>query len=774
MYMSYESEFFGVLMPYGEKVKDETYDVVYSYDITAYPLDGEQGSFWYEYITTEDDFEDKTYVEDVSSTNRSEYPDDGVKNGFYYIYSHYTEEDILQMGDYIEDVKVINNETAYPEDGVLDGYWYSYQTVSTRYLKGDYIERVEDIVDTSYPKDGIKGDYWYVYKGWETGERYEGRFIQQIESNDPNAYPTNGIDKNYWFKFVKSYEGYKLQITDAEIKGGIDYNIDVNPEEDYVVGTVASAEIAFEYNNVNRDIQQYIDANECIYYTWQPVDNDWRQIGIFYLEDITEVRDTVKVKAYDSIIKTEAYIDELIESINDWPLNINQMFNKTCEYLGLNGVVSEEINNSNNFITDNFEAVNITGRQLLQYIAEAAGGLIMANANGALYLTKYRSKNISLDKSKYVRYVKHNYSTQPIEGVNVRVTSDDMGITAGADSGNVYIIENNPLFFNTTDSGTIAAVNNLYNKLKDVSYVPAEVELLQDFGINCGDIITVDKDTFYVMSKNLSPSGCKLKCVGNKHRQLKESGLNSDIVALRGKTNELYRDLEQTRSTLTDIEADLRTEITQTAEEIKLYAGNLSNNVYSSLQVDINSISSEVVNMEKELSSRIEQTESSISSTVTEQGRVITQIQQDLDGIDLVYNSENGTASITIGDITVTDLVNGEYVTRTVAGIDLTGYVTFHSLETAGATTINGSNITTGTIDAERINMRGAISWSDLSSDVQDAIDAGVSGDTDIPDYIKSTYIDGARIESPTINGGSLNSVAAYGDATHTTTIEDS
>jgi hypothetical protein len=220
------------------------------------------------------------------------------------------------------------------------------------------------------------------------------------------------------------------------------------------------------------------------------------------------------------------------------------------------------------------------------------------------------------------------------------------------------------------------------------------------------------------MSKNLSASGCKLKCVGNKYRQLKESGLNSDIVALRGKTNELYRDLEQTRSTLTDIEADLRTEITQTAEEIKLYAGNLSNDVYSSIQLDINSISSEVVNMEKELSSRIEQTESSISSTVTEQGKVITEIKQDLDGIDLVYNSENGTASITIGDITVTDLVNGEYVTRTVAGIDLTGYVTFHSLETAGETVINGSNITTGTINADRINMTGAITWGDLSSDV--------------------------------------------------------
>ena len=36
--------------------------------------------------------------------------------------------------------------------------------------------------------------------------------------------------------------------------------------------------------------------------------------------------------------------------------------------------------------------------------------------------------------------------------------------------------------------------------------------------------------------------------------------------------------------------------------------------------------------------------------------------------------------------------------------IDLSGYVTITSLKTAGSTTINGSNITTGTISADRID----------------------------------------------------------------------
>lgn len=40
----------------------------------------------------------------------------------------------------------------------------------------------------------------------------------------------------------------------------------------------------------------------------------------------------------------------------------------------------------------------------------------------------------------------------------------------------------------------------------------------------------------------------------------------------------------------------------------------------------------------------------------------------------------------------------------TAGSIDLTGYVTFNSLTNQGATSINGSNITTGTISADRIN----------------------------------------------------------------------
>ena len=66
--------------------------------------------------------------------------------------------------------------------------------------------------------------------------------------------------------------------------------------------------------------------------------------------------------------------------------------------------------------------------------------------------------------------------------------------------------------------------------------------------------------------------------------------------------------------------------------------------------------------------STVQQTATGLTSTVTQQRQTISEIRQDLDSINL------------------------------------TGYVTFNDLKTSGSTTINGDNITTGSISANRIS----------------------------------------------------------------------
>lgn len=75
---------------------------------------------------------------------------------------------------------------------------------------------------------------------------------------------------------------------------------------------------------------------------------------------------------------------------------------------------------------------------------------------------------------------------------------------------------------------------------------------------------------------------------------------------------------------------------------------------------------------------------------------------------------------------------------------------------------VNAANIT-GTLTANQINLTEAITFGDLNSEVQGEINTAnetasqaleLAQQNELPYYIKSTYIDSARIESPTIYAG--------------------
>lgn len=71
-----------------------------------------------------------------------------------------------------------------------------------------------------------------------------------------------------------------------------------------------------------------------------------------------------------------------------------------------------------------------------------------------------------------------------------------------------------------------------------------------------------------------------------------------------------------------------------------------------------------------------------------------------------------------------------------------------------GEVTISGGSIDAKTINAQDLNLTGAIRWEDFSEDLRDRVDIG-KGDEN-PSYIKSTYISRTNILSPSIWGGEL------------------
>ena len=105
------------------------------------------------------------------------------------------------------------------------------------------------------------------------------------------------------------------------------------------------------------------------------------------------------------------------------------------------------------------------------------------------------------------------------------------------------------------------------------------------------------------------------------------------------------------------------------------------------------------------LTTRIETAEGNISTVTQDVSSLTTRIETAEGNISTVTQTANKIDWIVASGTSSSDFTMTDRAIKLVADtIDLSGYVTISSLETAGQTTINGSNITTGTIQADRID----------------------------------------------------------------------
>ena len=144
---------------------------------------------------------------------------------------------------------------------------------------------------------------------------------------------------------------------------------------------------------------------------------------------------------------------------------------------------------------------------------------------------------------------------------------------------------------------------------------------------------------------------------------------------------------------IADDEGNIHT-LNVTAENLLSQVSDLDGNL-SALQQTAETLSSRITTADGNISS-LQQTASSLSSKVSNVEGSVSTLTQTVNGFSLSVS--NGTSSSTI------KLMSGSTVISSKT-IQFTGGVVFKSeLSTKGSTTINGSNITTGTINACNVN----------------------------------------------------------------------
>lgn len=394
-----------------------------------------------------------------------------------------------------------------------------------------------------------------------------------------------------------------------------------------------------------------------------------KQRDIMLANDDMVVEKTIRVGEGTEIDSEEEQVSILKES----SLSGLDVITKICEINGCFGHIGRD------------------GKFHYIYLKQDIGGLypsddlfpdhapehLSQSKTGHLYPQSPNSYRI--DKSKYISCDWENFFTKRITKLQIRNGENDIGKVYPdgrlRPEDNCYIVEGNFLLYGKTDAQLSKIAENLFGKITDISYMPFSADTIGNPCLEVGDAIriptTYDIVESYVLQralKGIQALRDNIKASGIERYVEKVNGVQRSIIQLRGRTNTLIRNVDETRSELELLEADtdgrvktLSSSISQTAKKIELEV-------------------SERKEGEESLSSRISQT---------------------IDTIDL--SVENGDKSAGIR-ITLKKEGDEEATTKEAVGrIDMTGLVSFSNLENSGETTINGGNIVTDSIDASKI-----------------------------------------------------------------------
>ena len=197
-------------------------------------------------------------------------------------------------------------------------------------------------------------------------------------------------------------------------------------------------------------------------------------------------------------------------------------------------------------------------------------------------------------------------------------------------------------------------------------------------------------------------------------------------TAITSSAEEIKTEASRTYQTKTDAateKGELQTEIRQTAESI------------TSTAAATYETKTDATTKQANLQSQIQQTAESITSTVSatyetktdaasKQSSLQSQITQNAGNIELKVNASGVIAAINVS----AESSGGSAVKISADKVDLSGYVTISNLSTSGKTTINGDNITTGTVKAERIRLYGKMDVFKDSTSFKNANKGGSIG----------------------------------------------
>ena len=230
-------------------------------------------------------------------------------------------------------------------------------------------------------------------------------------------------------------------------------------------------------------------------------------------------------------------------------------------------------------------------------------------------------KGTRIGKGFYISAQYEDFTVKTINKVQIREKENDIGATAGS-GDNAYIIEDNFLVYGKGTEELTGIAKKVLSKIKGIVYRPFFADCKGNPCLEVGDAVRITTKFELIESyilkrtiKGIQALRDSIEADGEEYRTGNVNSVQRSIIQLKGKSNVLERSIEETKSTITNVEKGLQSQITQTASEIL----------------------SEVKNTTDGLSSRITQNSKEISLKVSA-GQVSAQLSIEKDKITISGN----------------------------------------------------------------------------------------------------------------------------------------
>ena len=298
----------------------------------------------------------------------------------------------------------------------------------------------------------------------------------------------------------------------------------------------------------------------------------------------SQTRNTYKIYAYDAVSLLDGVQSTWLRSIQDqFPMTLWKFAGLVAQRCGVT-IVNSSLPRNGTYLVQAFYADNLTGRQLLAWVAEASCTFLRATLDGKIEFAWYTdySTSQSIGPTVYIRDgLSHDkFQTAPVVKVQIRQSDDDVGVLYPSDESgsNALVIQGNLLLTSATAEALKPVAQAIFETMQGVTYTPLKVTVPADFPLPApGNIVSVTDArgnvlSSYIMNRTISGQQVTLESTGNATRDGTAAVNEQSYKNLTGKMLEIKTSvdgLEVKASDLTGKYTDLKATVDGLSSEVK-------------------------------------------------------------------------------------------------------------------------------------------------------------------------------------------------------------